>query len=418
MTTFRNIAILFIFNIIYYIDSKTTDVDLERNSQYITEKKDVIPIIYVNGSYYEIGFNIGFYFQNIIKDFLAKYEPLKRFELAAETAIGKDNYKKCLDVTKLYFPQYIYELQGIADGAKVEFKKLFLVHMDEIIMTNNGNYEEFKKKSNLEISTILVNYKEGKLIGYSVDVHKDTINHYYIVHAHIIPTTDDPSGVFKAREEKWTSLTYAGMLSGYLGGFNYHGLVYIIQNSLPKENFTSKIPHVFFTRALLASQNDVTEIEEILKNYKYGTANNFFVQFGFINKDTTFLYECNVTSQQNLTTSAVSTIQHVEKSETIIHTNKLNTTGLCNRFFEQCLMNWTDKETEFKTCKKGQTKNFQYVKEKLGNTNNPINTMISSIFDFNQMTWTIWRRNPKLYSPIFLLPLKYKDTFSPILNNN
>jgi len=415
MTSFRNIAILFIFNIIYYIDSNSTDQNLDAVLQYSTEKRDVMPVIYANGSHYDVGMIIGYTFKYMIKDFLDKYEPLKRYENVVKTEKGKENYKNCFDVTNKHFPQYINELKGIAQGANVTFEQLFLVHMDEIIMIGTNDYKE--GETNLEISTILANSDVGKLIGYSVDVHKDTINHYYIVHAHIIPTTNESSGIFKAREEKWTSLTYAGMLSGYMGGFNYYGLVYIIQKSLPKELNTNKIPYVFLTRALLASHDDVNEIRQILKNFNVGTANNFIVQFGFI-KNKTILYEFNVKPPKgNSSESDIEETSHLEEVDTVFHTNNLQILGY-SFMVNSCWKFWCNKNLFWNQKKTTEKKNFQNIRDLLINSSNPYSTMINGIFDFNQMTWSIWTRNPKFDSPFYVLPLQYKYNFSTIFNNN
>jgi len=79
------------------------------------------------------------------------------------------------------------------------------------------------------------------MIGSNVDVRKKTKNHYYIVNAHIIPTDHERSGIFSVQEEKWTSLTYAGMLSGYMGGYNYHGLVYTVNTIYTPDFLPDKI---------------------------------------------------------------------------------------------------------------------------------------------------------------------------------
>lgn len=39
---------------------------------------------------------------------------------------GKIIYKESLDVTTFFFPQYISELKGIANGSKVPFHKVIL----------------------------------------------------------------------------------------------------------------------------------------------------------------------------------------------------------------------------------------------------------------------------------------------------
>jgi len=80
-----------------------------------------------------------------------------------------------------------------------------------------------------------------KFIGHNEDALSETIMHVYIVSAHIIPADNERGGVFDVREEKWTSLTYAGSLSGYASGYNYHGLVYSINTIFAKNLMRKRI---------------------------------------------------------------------------------------------------------------------------------------------------------------------------------
>lgn len=57
-------------------------------------------------------------------------------------------------------------------------------------------------------------------MGHNEDAVRDTLNHWYLVSVHIIEAG--------YREEKFTSLSYAGFLPGYTMGYNHHGLVYSI----------------------------------------------------------------------------------------------------------------------------------------------------------------------------------------------
>lgn len=65
--------------------------------------------------------------------------------------------------------------------------------------------------------------KFQEILGHTEDALSENLNNYYIVSAHII--SDDPQGKYKVKEERFTSLCYAGHLPGYTMNYNHHGLV-------------------------------------------------------------------------------------------------------------------------------------------------------------------------------------------------
>lgn len=65
-----------------------------------------------------------------------------------------------------------------------------------------------------------------EILGHNEDALKETLNNFYIVSAHII--SPEPQGKWKVKEEKFTSLCYAGTLPGFTMSYNHHGLVYSV----------------------------------------------------------------------------------------------------------------------------------------------------------------------------------------------
>lgn len=63
-------------------------------------------------------------------------------------------------------------------------------------------------------------------LGHTEDALSENLNNFYFVSAHII--SDEPEGKYKVKEERFTSLCYAGHLPGYTMSYNHHGLVYSI----------------------------------------------------------------------------------------------------------------------------------------------------------------------------------------------
>lgn len=80
-----------------------------------------------------------------------------------------------------------------------------------------------------------------QFIGRNEDAEKLAINRFYIVSAHIHPSSSERGGVFEAREEKWEAMTYAGSLPGHASGHNYHGLVFTINSIYSEKPFDNKI---------------------------------------------------------------------------------------------------------------------------------------------------------------------------------
>ena len=71
---------------------------------------------------------------------------------------------------------------------------------------------------------IIVNiFKE--ILGHTEDSSREHLNTFYIVSAHII--SEEPEGKYGVKEEKFTSLCYAGHLPGYTMSYNHHGLMWV-----------------------------------------------------------------------------------------------------------------------------------------------------------------------------------------------
>lgn len=62
----------------------------------------------------------------MIKEFVNSYEPLQAelLSLYAKPE-GRKIYEESLKSTEKYFPQYLIELKGVADGSGVPFHEVF-----------------------------------------------------------------------------------------------------------------------------------------------------------------------------------------------------------------------------------------------------------------------------------------------------
>lgn len=61
----------------------------------------------------------------MIKDYVNSYEPLqKEFLIMYAQPEGRTIFEESLKTTEKYFPQYVIELKGMADGSGVPFHEV------------------------------------------------------------------------------------------------------------------------------------------------------------------------------------------------------------------------------------------------------------------------------------------------------
>ncbi|MEF8848147.1 MAG: C45 family peptidase [Candidatus Thermoplasmatota archaeon] len=88
------------------------------------EEHNGLKILYVNGSYYEMGYQHGY----LLKDEVN--ENIRAFIDHGEKISSYDYLLDMWNITEPYIPEcYIQEMHGIADGADVSFEKLSVVYM-------------------------------------------------------------------------------------------------------------------------------------------------------------------------------------------------------------------------------------------------------------------------------------------------
>lgn len=63
-------------------------------------------------------------FGSVIQEFVKSYYPLNDYLNIYKTAEGRKTYQDTLNAVNMYFPQYLVELKGVADGSGVEFHKV------------------------------------------------------------------------------------------------------------------------------------------------------------------------------------------------------------------------------------------------------------------------------------------------------
>ncbi|XP_055304139.1 beta-alanyl-dopamine/carcinine hydrolase [Sitodiplosis mosellana] len=379
-------------------------------------RRQCIPILYTKGTHYDVGFDVGRTFAALIKSFLEISVPLNTEYLPLyKTPEGKAVYDATLKSVKESFPQYIRELEGVAHGAGVEFHKLFLLHMDDI--TPNATNRINGVHPPIGCSTICVNQPDNEILAHTEDALQETLNHFYIVSAHIIEST--PQGKHRVSEERFTSLCYAGHLPGYTMGYNHHGLVYSINTLSANTLHSGKTPRHFITRALLSVPN-FEQAQKILRDTGVGAADGCSINMTFLKQEGDRLFH-NIEmgpaapgenqSQLNVLT--------ISSGESIVHANKYLRLPI-KEVTGPIIDSSVARHEAFDRL--GKPKSKEDAVNMLGDQSGKVHTVFREnggdefvktiavgIFDCRKQTWSLYSDNPKHNEPLFVLPLVLKS---------
>ncbi|EFN75755.1 uncharacterized protein LOC105191124 [Harpegnathos saltator] len=376
-------------------------------------RRNNVPIIHVRGTHYEIGYDIGHTFAGMIQNFVDIYSPLNDTYLPLfATEEGRKVYEETLDVVKKQFPQYVREIQGTADGANVPFSKLFLMHLDDIISNVTGKAQETALP--VGCTTIICNQPGQEILGHNEDALSETMNHWYLVSAHVVEAGH--------REEKFTSLSYAGFLPGYTMGFNHHGLVYSINTLSAAVLRSGKTPRYFLARALLGVENFV-QAQQVLRDEGCGAAEGFSVNMTFLAQEGDRMFHNaevgpveadGVRSQLNiLTVSPGENTSHCNKylrlkvaeaEGLIIQSSVRRMEAVCKHPPAECRQDVIDILSD-------QTDNEFRVYQEI-DRNDYVKTLATGIFDCIEKTWSIYADKPRCNEPILVIPIELRDALA------
>ncbi|OWF44798.1 hypothetical protein KP79_PYT22333 [Mizuhopecten yessoensis] len=85
----------------------------------------------LTGSHYDVGQELGRCMRKQIQDYLAEKDGyIKSLKQLTDSTEGRKTYEGFLDIVTAHFPLYRRELEGTADGAGVDFEKLFLLNLE------------------------------------------------------------------------------------------------------------------------------------------------------------------------------------------------------------------------------------------------------------------------------------------------
>jgi len=195
------------------------------------------PLLEVTGSYYDIGYAVGFHFGDEIHHIFTKrknwFNTLKLF-----VQMDKERYfYKLKDMADKHFPHLVQELRGMSDGANIPFEDLFLLNVKAEI----GARMKQVKTGTPGCSTIYLIQNTQCLICHNEDGTSAYDGSMFMVKA------TPPSGV------SFIVLVYPGTFCGNGPGINNQGIVQTT-NYIAGAKSNVGVPRYVLNRAVLEAR--------------------------------------------------------------------------------------------------------------------------------------------------------------------
>jgi isopenicillin-N N-acyltransferase-like protein len=220
-----------------------------------------LPVVLVEGSHYEMGMQIGLDRRDVICQMLAVYR--RYFEEEAEK-IGIADWdeailhaRKYLPFAEESLPQYVEELQGMADGTGVAINDLLVLNCMEAITQDVLHTSCTSLAAAPEVTA------DGSLlVGHNEDWLPDDQQTVYLVHAR---PADEPA---------YLAITYGGLLPNI--GFNQHGIAQCCDSVYPNDAHIG-VPRIFVSRSVLAARTPADAIRAALNRRRAAGYNHLIV---------------------------------------------------------------------------------------------------------------------------------------------
>lgn len=213
----------------------------------------------VSGTHFEIGRAIGSHFATQIHEAFNAYSFFHNDILPYHhTQAGKARYNELLELHRARFPDYMQELEGIAEGANRPFRDIFLINLRGEYL---GYINEAGRRGCSDCSLLT---DDVALIGHNEDGSPAFGPHMYFVTVAI------------DGKPPFTACSYPGFLCGNAFGFNANGICSSIDNVRP-DNIRAGLTRHFLARSLL----DADSIDDaIIRVTPEGRASGFSYTIG------------------------------------------------------------------------------------------------------------------------------------------
>jgi len=186
--------------------------------------------------HYRAGFLIGQRSRKIMHEYVLSSEPWQ----SLMTWIGSDRLKNMEDAARTFFPRYVDELAGIADGCNLPFSHIFL-------WNSRGDIYPFVSDG---CTTVCAPSPNGVLLGHNEDGDPNLRSHCFI--------SKRKAG---SHNSGYLAFTYPASINGHTFSVNFAGIVQLVDNIRNLE-YGDGVPRQLLSRALLdcSSLDDVFSI--------------------------------------------------------------------------------------------------------------------------------------------------------------
>ena len=200
-------------------------------------ESNFLPFIWVRGTNYEIGKQIGAHFQKRITQ---AFEECKEVNNLVEfDKKHPERLDKVESLAKKRFPHYMDEIKGISEGSGLDYRQ---------ILVANFRHVPFKDDTLESCSTIIFKNDAKIILTHNEDYESIMGKYSYLTAVELNNGT------------RFFAHSYPGCISGNSFGFNSHGIVFTA-NSLPNPVRRIGLSRILFGRCLLEAKSIEEAIE-------------------------------------------------------------------------------------------------------------------------------------------------------------
>jgi len=195
------------------------------------------PLIHASGSHREIGLTIGRAMGDLILQQVAVYQAM----IEQDTTINISWHQAVLQARKYlpfaeeFYPQYVDELMGIAEGSGADLGDVLTLNTMEAITSD----ALFLKCTSLAVGSEVTESGAGVIVAHNEDWLPEDRPCVYV--AQIEPDDEPP----------FLTLSYGALLPNL--GFNTSGVAHVADSVYPND-VRLGIPRIIYTRAILGSR--------------------------------------------------------------------------------------------------------------------------------------------------------------------
>jgi isopenicillin-N N-acyltransferase-like protein len=210
------------------------------------------PLIQVRGSHREVGRQIG----EALRPQIQRYTATIPDDLPPGVTWQQmlDQGQLYLAPTRAVYPQYVAEMEGIAEGAAVEFERVFLSHCEEL----------WESAAWRRGCTDLVARGRATADGSTLVAHTNDLS----------PRVEDDLAILQVQagdEPEFLGVSVAAL--GYSAGFNAAGIS-MTGNELANNDIRPGVPRLVVVRAILAARRLGEALDACLLPQRASSYNN------------------------------------------------------------------------------------------------------------------------------------------------